>query len=119
MLVVVTKADLGPGPELPLTIVPIRTSARSGAGLTDLRSALTRLAVDMAGVSEAPVLTRARHRVALMEATVELRAGMDAPLPELAAEGYRAALRALGRLTGRVEVEQVLDAVFGKFCIGK
>jgi tRNA modification GTPase len=119
VLVVVTKADLGPGPGFPPGIMPIRTSARSGAGLPDLRSMLTRLAVDMAGVSEAPVLTRARHRAALTEAAAELRAGMDAPLPELAAEGYRAALRALGRLTGRVEVEQVLDAVFGKFCIGK
>ena len=42
-----------------------------------------------------------------------------APVPELASEGLRAASLALGRLTGRVGVEQVLDVVFGSFCIGK
>ncbi|GAV36743.1 tRNA modification GTPase TrmE [Roseomonas sp. TAS13] len=40
-------------------------------------------------------------------------------MPELASEGLRAASLALGRLTGRVGVEQVLDVVFGSFCIGK
>ena len=43
----------------------------------------------------------------------------DAGLPELRAEALRRALRALSRLTGRVDVEQVLDVVFGEFCIGK
>ncbi|MDB5369703.1 MAG: tRNA uridine(34) 5-carboxymethylaminomethyl synthesis GTPase MnmE, partial [Roseomonas sp.] len=42
-----------------------------------------------------------------------------APLPELASEALRASVRALGRLTGRVGVEDVLDVVFGDFCIGK
>jgi tRNA modification GTPase len=40
-------------------------------------------------------------------------------LPELASESLRAAVRALGRLTGHVGVEDVLDVVFGDFCIGK
>ena len=51
-----------------------------------------------------------------MQHLAEARA---APLPELAAEGYRATLLALGRLTGHVGVEEILDSVFRDFCIGK
>jgi tRNA modification GTPase len=40
-------------------------------------------------------------------------------LPELQAEEVRLALHALGRLTGRVDVEEVLDRIFAGFCIGK
>jgi tRNA modification GTPase len=43
----------------------------------------------------------------------------SANLPELAAEDLRLAVRALGRLTGHVDVEDLLDVVFGDFCIGK
>jgi tRNA modification GTPase len=42
-----------------------------------------------------------------------------APLPELAAEDVRLAVRAIGRITGRVDVEDMLDLVFSEFCIGK
>ena len=63
--------------------------------------------------------TRTRHRAALTEALARLTEAETAPLPELAAEAYRGAVMALGRLTGRVGVEDVLDVVFGDFCIGK
>lgn len=43
----------------------------------------------------------------------------DAAYPELAAEDVRVALRALGRITGRVDIDEVLDTVFRDFCIGK
>jgi citrate lyase beta subunit len=72
-----------------------------------------------AGLAEAPALTRTRHRAALTEALARLTEAETAPLPELAAEAYRGAVMALGRLTGRVGVENVLDIVFGDFCIGK
>ena len=64
-------------------------------------------------------LTRPRHRAALQEAAAWLTDLAMAPLPELRAEALRAALRALGRITGTVGVEAVLDEVFGSFCIGK
>ena len=71
-------------------------------------------------MAEAPVLTRARHRVALEAAAGALnRAAAPGMAPELAAEEARLALRSLGRITGRVDVEDLLDVVFQDFCIGK
>ena len=71
----------------------------------------------------APVLTRARHREALEDclgALGRFLAGNgDAAKPELAAEDLRLAARALGRITGRVDVDDVLDVIFRDFCIGK
>ena len=69
----------------------------------------------------APLLTRPRHRRALAEALGALRHGLEAPAdrPELLAEDLRLAMRAIGRITGRVDVEELLDFVFRDFCIGK
>jgi tRNA modification GTPase len=118
-VLVASKADLAPPPALIAGRVPLPTSARTGAGLDTLKAALAAAAERRAGLADAPVLTRARHRAALTEAAARLAEAADAPLPELAAEAYRGAVLALGRLTGRVGVEDVLDVVFGDFCIGK
>ena len=69
----------------------------------------------------ASVLTRPRYRQALKEAAEALDQGLAAPAaqPELLAEDLRLAMRAIGRITGRVDVEEVLDFVFRDFCIGK
>ena len=69
----------------------------------------------------APPLTRPRHRHALQEAAAHLQHGLAAPKdhPELLAEDLRLAMRAIGRITGRVDVEELLDFVFRDFCIGK
>ena len=64
-------------------------------------------------------LTRARHRAALEECLAALEKSLSAPLPELMAEDLRLAVRALGRITGRVDVEDLLDVIFKDFCIGK
>jgi tRNA modification GTPase len=69
--------------------------------------------------SEAPVITRARHRHTLEEAVAALRRSLVAASPELFAEDVRLAVRAIGRITGRVDVEELLDVVFRDFCIGK
>ena len=68
------------------------------------------------------IITRARHRHALQRAVDALRAAdrLDlAAAPELAAEEYRRAADSLGRLTGQVDVEELLDSIFSSFCIGK
>jgi tRNA modification GTPase len=93
-------------------------SALTGEGLDTLLAALSgRIAA--AYRVEAPVLTRARHRLALEEAVASLHRGGMADLPELQAEDLRLALRSLGRITGTVDVEDLLDVIFRDFCIGK
>ena len=118
-VIVASKADLAPVPGLIAGRAPLPTSTRTGEGLAALKAALAEAAERRAGLADAPTLTRARHRAALTEAAARLEEAADAPLPELAAEAYRGAVLALGRLTGRVGVEDVLDVVFGDFCIGK
>ena len=66
-----------------------------------------------------PPLTQARHRAALQEAAARLTDAGTAELPELRAEDLRLALRAIGRITGSVGVEDILDTLFARFCIGK
>ncbi len=68
---------------------------------------------------EAAIITRHRHRVALGDCKDSLERSMNAALPELIAEDLRLALRDLGRITGKIDVEDLLDIVFRDFCIGK
>lgn len=96
-------------------------SAKTGAGIEDLLRLLEERVIAAMGLRESPSLTQARHREALVEAVKELGEFLhgDPPDPELKAENLRLAARALGRITGRVDVEDVLDVVFRDFCIGK
>lgn len=96
-----------------------RISARTGAGLEDLIRILTTRMAALAGRQETPALTRARHRTALEDCHMHLENALKTPPPELMAESLRLAVRALGRLTGRVDVEDLLDVIFQDFCIGK
>ena len=117
---VLNKADLAGGVADRVGTAPaLPVSAATGAGLPGLLAALeARVAERLAG-SGAPPLTRARHRAALEECRDSLERAMAAPLPELVAEDVRLAARALGRITGRVDVEDLLDVIFRDFCIGK
>jgi tRNA modification GTPase len=94
-------------------------SVKTEAGLDNFLTALTGNVISMLDVSGAPSLTRVRHRQALEECVGAMNRFDGAPDPELAAEDIRLATRALGRITGRVDVEDILDVVFGDFCIGK
>ena len=99
-------------------IVPL--SARSGAGLPELLARLERsVGLLMEDGVSAPPLTRARHREALLEAHAALGRALLAPEIALVAEDLRLALRAIGRITGTVRVEELLDVIFRDFCIGK
>jgi tRNA modification GTPase len=118
-LVVMTKSDLAePAAPLPDRDF-LATSVRLGTGLATLKAELARRAEQRAGTADAPAITRARHRAALTEALGLLTEARGARQPEIAAESYRGAVRALGRLTGQVDVEDVLGIVFADFCIGK
>ncbi len=97
----------------------IQVSARFGTGLDTLRDRLIAVAQSLTSSAGPPPLTRARHRAALMEALERLNAAAETSLPELRGEDLRLALRALGRITGHVGVEDILDTLFRQFCIGK
>jgi tRNA modification GTPase len=118
-VVVASKTDLAPPPARIGGQPALGLSVRNGTGLAALQAALAASAAARAGLSAEAGLTRPRHRAALSEAAGWLDEAVVAPLPELSSEALRAALRALGRLTGRIGVEAVLDVVFGDFCIGK
>ncbi|EHL95478.1 tRNA modification GTPase TrmE [Acetobacteraceae bacterium AT-5844] len=119
VLVVANKTDLAAAPREIGGVAPLAVSARTGHGLEALQGVLTEMAAARAGLSAEAGLTRPRHRAALLDAARWLDEAVAAPLPELASEALRAAVRSLGRLTGHVGVEDVLDVVFGDFCIGK
>ena len=97
----------------------VRLSATSGTGLDALLARLGREIAARFEATAAPLLTRARHRATLEECAAALARYETAGLPELAAEDLRLAVRALGRITGRVDVEDLLDVIFREFCIGK
>lgn len=97
----------------------VAVSCLTGEGIDRLAALLAEdLGADGAS-GAAPPLTRARHRGALEGCAAALARFADATEAELAAEDLRDAARALGRITGRADVEDVLDAVFSSFCIGK
>jgi tRNA modification GTPase len=114
---IANKIDLG-GDRTRLPAGALAISALTGEGIAELIEVLAmRVAADYD--QAAPLLTRARHRAALGEARRALRRALDAPLPELRAEDLRLAWRSLGRITGHVDVEDLLDVIFAEFCIGK
>lgn len=119
-IVVINKTDLKPaeavGPNSQ-TVWPL--SATSGAGLPDLLARLERSAASLMEEGGAPPLTRARHREALLDAQAALGRALMAPEVALAAEDLRLAMRALGRITGTVRIDELLDVIFRDFCIGK
>ena len=104
--------ELGTSRILPLSVA-------TGAGLSDMIEVLTEAVAQSLGGGDAPLVTRTRHRQALEACVAALARFEVATLPELAAEDLRMAARALGRVTGRVDVEDMLDALFREFCIGK
>lgn len=94
-------------------------SVRTGEGLVGLRDALGEVAKRLTNNAGPPVLTRARHRAAVVMAVERLESGLRATWPELRGEDLRMALLNLSRLTGKVGVDDILDSVFRQFCIGK
>ena len=96
-------------------------SASTGAGVSDLTDALAAFAADYFAAGDAPLVTRSRQRVLLQDASTALeRAVAGRGLgDEILAEELRVAATALGRLLGRIDVEDILGEIFGKFCIGK
>ncbi len=118
VLAVINKADKDTILQHPHDV--LRISVSENNGIDAFLEALTVLIQKQFAVAaEAPSLTRQRHRFALQECVDGLERCLQAPLPELSAEDLRIAIRAIGKVTGAVDVEDVLDVVFRDFCIGK
>jgi tRNA modification GTPase len=96
-------------------------SSRTGAGVDGLVEALACFAANYF-TPEPALVTRARQRAHLQETVTALRGAQSAACEgreEIVAEQLRLATRALGKLLGRVDVEEILDVIFRDFCIGK
>jgi len=114
-IVVVNKSDLAPVDDA----AAVALSALSGEGLPELLKRIEVAAQDLMQEGSAPPLTRARHREALAECQAALGRALVAPEVALAAEDLRLAMRAIGRITGTVRIDELLDVIFREFCIGK
>ena len=127
-LCLITKRDLPSGPmggwaagqAKRLGLGSAEISAQGPSDLAWLKSTLEERVVDALAGLEPPAATRIRHQELLTDAADRLRhaLGQDEHL-ELAAEDVRLAARALDRITGRIDPEQVLGRIFSTFCIGK
>lgn len=117
---VINKSDLGAAPTAGADHV---ISAKTGAGIADLEQDIAARISSRVASTEAPVITRARHRERLLMGRASLAAALAALDAgdgfELVAEDLRMAVRQFAAVIGQVDVEDVLGAVFSKFCIGK
>jgi tRNA modification GTPase len=120
--VVHNKIDLdAAGAASPQADTEFRISASRGDGIAELIGALVGFAQKYFGSGEGALISRERQRQLLLQTVVALQRSIDVSGggEELAAEELRIAAYALGRLLGRIDVEDLLDVIFREFCIGK
>lgn len=118
-LPVATKIDI-PGAAAPAGALAV--SATTSAGLPALAARIAALARErIGGTRSSPAITRERYRQNITRCMNALQEFMNGPSidHELRAEDLRRAATALGRITGRIDVEELLGEIFGRFCIGK
>jgi tRNA modification GTPase len=127
LMVVVNKTDLPSrihDSDLAEFKSVVRISAKTGAGLEDLRNTI-RGVVGRGGFEpgEAAMVTRVRHRTSLVNAESALAKAIESVTARLSGEfiamDLRGALDALGEITGAITTDDILDRIFGEFCIGK
>jgi tRNA modification GTPase len=121
VMVLVNKIDLADdtnySAQIEHEVTPISLAKK--LGLDELKQKLTTKLKEIYTPSNDPVLTTARYRQQLNLCLEALNRFHNAPTIELASEEVRLAASSLGAITGRVEVEEVLDIIFSSFCIGK
>jgi tRNA modification GTPase len=125
-IVVANKVDLlaGARPAAAVPAAAVRISALTGEGLDALEQALVDTVLSgQVTASEAPAVTNPRHKQALERALDHVRAAGAAhargELPELLAIDLSAAVQALGEITGQAAGEDLIEAIFSNFCVGK
>jgi tRNA modification GTPase len=117
IMLVRTKIDLGAPP----ASGPIAVSAKTGEGVDRLLEAIGDAAEELLSGEGPTLIALTRHRLAFEEALTHLQRLLDHEdaAPEFLAEDLRLAARALERIAGRVDVEEVLGEIFSRLCIGK
>ena len=121
-LTVQTKFDLAAaGSPCETRLADVAVSAITGFGMEKLLDAIAKWAERGLTAAEPALIAHARHRVAFSDALQALRRAQGAPVesPELMAEDLRLAARALDRVAGRIDVEDILGHIFQRLCIGK
>lgn len=115
------KQDISPlAPDLFIQSAGVfQVSVQTGQGLEIFFDHLHQALDERISLSDTPLITRSRHRESLTESVYHIGRSLQAPAIELMAEDLRVAVRSLGRITGKVDVEELLDIVFRDFCIGK
>ncbi len=119
-MIILNKSDKGIVGKIPVNAVAI--SAHNPEDIIRLINLISEKIRPMNMASKSAIITRARHRSALIDAHWSLRSALKhnfSDAPELAAEDFRCAAVALGRITGNVDVEEMLNHIFSSFCIGK
>lgn len=116
---IANKSDLAP--EAVPAGASHRLSVKTGDGMAGFLADLEKHVVRMAGTSDSATLIRSRHKQVTASCVMHLEQAQthDGDHLELMAESLRAAAYDIGRLTGRIDVEDVLDVIFRDFCIGK
>lgn len=117
-MLLVNKTDRNPVSSNPEKSI-FSMSLETGSGLPEFYIALQQFVVNRLSPPENAGITRVRHRQALEVCVAGLERAGRAFAVELMAEDLRLAARDLGRITGQVDVEDILDVLFGEFCIGK
>lgn len=112
-IVIFTKSDLGANGS------GFAVSAKTGQGIEELLVLIEEKVSDSFGRGASSLITRARHRNLLTEAELLLSAAMEDKEIELSCEELRRAALAIGKITGKIQVDDVLDVIFSQFCIGK
>ena len=121
--VLINKADQAATSKKKMAVGYPLVSVKTGYGLERALSELTTIAKKKMGTQRLTTITQARHRARLNDCLVALKKahfGLQnhADL-ELIAEDFRSAIYCIGRITGHIDIEDLLDVVFKEFCIGK
>jgi len=124
MILVKTKSDQVPvavDVDLPGKVLSLRISAKTGDGVMRLLNEIGSFVSRRFDGSAAALITTERHKIAFLEAETALARLLSAKLDaaELIAEELRLAARAMERIAGRIDVEDVLGAIFSRLCVGK